>query len=113
MAVRAGEVRLRRTGHGRAALRGDLSQVAGSEFPALALHHYMLLQRNLIYMGTMSGKESVVPGWAEEAGRGDRRAQPPAAGAVFADHSRKLIFRMRPPVPTSHPASGLAKATAQ
>jgi len=27
--------------------------------------------------------------------------------------SLKLIFRMRPPVPTSQPSSGLAKATAQ
>jgi len=35
---------------------------------------------------------------------------------VFAwelHHRPKLIFRMRPSVPTSHPASGLANATAQ
>ena len=36
-----------------------------------------------------------------------------SAPARQLNHSRKLIFRMRPPVPTSHPASGLAKATAQ
>ena len=56
------------------------------------------------------------PGLARKEKAG-RKARPtydcPVDQGRFSVGDQKLIFRMRPSVPTSHPAFGLAKSTAQ